>query len=174
MLAPLFLTGALLFIGYTWYSLHTILCKVRPLGIPYFVIPFYHSPLPRLFLFPLVKLLVKVFGLTHPWCHLMTLDWQVHQRYEIYRHIGSDIFFTVTPWKVILHVADPDMAIEVLAGKGENGELYPKIELEESLTQIEQMIQYYDKSEVIDTSHRDFRRATLGIMTRAGFSRVMR
>ena len=45
---------------------------------------------------------------------------------------------------------------------------------EESLTQIEQMIQYYDKSEPINTSHRDFRRATLGIMTRAGFSKVMR
>ena len=45
---------------------------------------------------------------------------------------------------------------------------------EESLTQIERMIQYYDKSEAINTSHRDFRRATLGIMTRAGFSKVMR
>ena len=129
MLAPLFLTSALLFMGYTYYSLHTLVCKVRPLGIPYFMIPFYHSPLPRVFLFPLVKLLIKVFGLTHPGFFLMTLDWQVHQRYEIYRLIGSDIFFTVTPWKVMLHVADPDMAVEVLAGKGENGELYPKIEL---------------------------------------------
>ena len=56
----------------------------------------------------------------------MTFSWQVRQRYEIYRHIGSDIFFTVTPWKAILHVADPDMAVEVLAGKGKDGELYPK------------------------------------------------
>jgi len=56
----------------------------------------------------------------------MTLDWQVRQRYEIYRFIGSDIFFTVTPWKAVLHVADPDMAVEVLAGKGENGELHPR------------------------------------------------
>ena len=56
----------------------------------------------------------------------MTLDWQVRRRYEIYRLIRSDIFFTVTPWKATLHVVDPDMAIEVLAGKGENGELYPK------------------------------------------------
>ena len=56
----------------------------------------------------------------------MALDQQVRQRYEIYRVIGSEIFFTVTPWKVVLHVADPDMAVEVLAGKGGNGELYPR------------------------------------------------
>ena len=97
MLAPLFLTSAPLFMGYTYYSLYTLLCQVRLLGIPYFVVPFYPSPLPRVFLFPLVKLLIKVFGLTHPGFSLMTLDWQVHQRYEIYRQIGSDIFFTVTP-----------------------------------------------------------------------------
>jgi len=58
----------------------------------------------------------------------MTLEWQYSQRYEIYRLIGSDIFFTVTPWDVILHVADPDMAVEVLAGKGGDGELYLKPE----------------------------------------------
>ena len=129
MLASLFLTSALLFMGYACYSLHTLLCKVRPLGIPYFVIPFYPSPLPRVFLLPLMKLIIKVFGLTHHWFFLLTLNWQVHQRYKIYRLIDSDIFFTVTPWEVILHVADPDMAVEVLAGKGENGELYPKTEV---------------------------------------------
>ena len=59
----------------------------------------------------------------------MTVDWQVRQRYEIYRLIGSDIFFTVSPWQVVLHVADPDMAVEVLAGKGGNGELYPRPEI---------------------------------------------
>jgi len=58
----------------------------------------------------------------------MAMGWQARQGYEIYRLIGSDIFFTVTPWEVILHVADPDMAVEVLAGKGGNGELYPKSE----------------------------------------------
>ena len=115
--------------GHTCYSLHSQLCKVRPLGIPYFVIPFYPGPLPRIFLIPLVQLLIKVFGLTNPRFFLMTLDWQVRQRYEIYRLIGSDIFFTVTPWKVVLHVADPDMAVEVLAGKGENGELYTRPEI---------------------------------------------
>jgi len=56
----------------------------------------------------------------------MAPDWQVRQRYEIYRLIGSDIFFTVSPWKITLHVADPDMAVEILAGKGGSGELYPK------------------------------------------------
>ena len=35
------------------------------------------------------------------------------------------------------------------------------------------MIQYYDKSEAISTSHRDFRRATLGVIAHAGFSKVM-
>ena len=129
MLALFFLTTALLYIGYTCYSLHTLLCKVRPLGIPYFVIPFYPGPLPRIFLIPLVQLLIKVFGLTNPRFFLMTLDWQVRQRYEIYRLIGSDMFFTVTPWKVVLHVADPDMAVEVLAGKGGNGELYTRPEI---------------------------------------------
>ena len=59
----------------------------------------------------------------------MTLDWQVRQRYEIYRLIRSDIFFTVTPWKVVLHVADPDMAVEVLAGKDGKGELYTRPEI---------------------------------------------
>ena len=112
--------------SYTCYSLHTLLCKVRPLGIPYFVIPFYSSPLPRVFLIPFLKLLIKVFGLTHHWFFLMTLEWPVRQRYEIYRLIGSDMFFTVTPWKILLHIADPDMAVEVLAGKGKDGELYPK------------------------------------------------
>jgi len=29
----------------------------------------------------------------------------------------------------VLHVADPDMAVEVLAGKGGNGELYPRLEI---------------------------------------------
>ena len=126
MLAPLFLTTALLFMGHTCYSLHSLLCKVRPVGIPYFIIPFHPSPLSRIFLIPFVNLLIKVFGLTHPQFFLMILDWQVRQRYEIYRVIGSDIFYTVTPWKIILHVADPDMAVEVLAGKGGNGELYPR------------------------------------------------
>jgi len=129
MLARLLLTAALLFLSYAFYSLHTLIRKVHPLGIPYFVIPFYPSPLPRVFLLPFVNLLIKVFGLTHHWFFLLTLDWQVHQRYEIYRLIGSDIFFTITPWEVILHVADPDMAVEVLAGKGGNGELYPKTEV---------------------------------------------
>ena len=129
MLAPLFLTSALIFMGYTCYSIHTLLSKIRPLGIPYFVVPFYPSPLARVFLLPFLKLLINVFGLTHHWFFLMTLDWQVRQRYEIYRLIGSDIFFTVSPWKAVLHVADPDMAVEVLAGKGGNGELYPKIEI---------------------------------------------
>ncbi|PUU77682.1 cytochrome P450 [Tuber borchii] len=200
MLAPLFLTTALLFMGHTCYSLHSLLCKVRPLGIPYFAIPFCPSPISR------------VFGLTHPQFFLMTLDWQVRQRYEIYRLIGSDIFFVVSPWKVVLHVADPDMAVEVLAGKGGNGELYTRPDVynsmlglfgenvltaegavwrdhrkitapvigkslsvvwEESLTQIEQMIRYYDKREAINTSYRDFRRATLGVIARAGFSKVM-
>ncbi|PUU77680.1 cytochrome P450 [Tuber borchii] len=213
MLAPLFVTTALLYIGYTCYSLHTLLCKVRPLGIPYFVVPFYPSPFIRVFIFPFMKLLIKVLGLTHPRFFLMTLDWQVRQRYEIYRFIGSDIFFTVTPWQIILHVADPDMAVEVLAGKDENGELYPKSERvsqvmglfgenvltvegaawrghrkiagpvigksslsivwEESLTQIQQMIQYYDKHEATNTSYRDFRRAALGVIAHAGFSKVM-
>ena len=35
------------------------------------------------------------------------------------------------------------------------------------------MIKYYDKQEAINTSHRDFRRATLGIIAHAGFSKVM-
>ena len=126
MLAPLFLTTALLYIGYTCYSLHTLLCKVRPLGIPYFIVPFYPSPFIRVFIFPFIKLLIKVFGLTHPRFFLMAPDWQVRQCYEIYRFIGSDIFFTVCPWKIILNVADPGMAVEILAGKGESGELYPK------------------------------------------------
>jgi len=43
----------------------------------------------------------------------------------------------------------------------------------EALTQIEQMIQYYDKHEAINTSYRDFRRATLGVIAHAGFSKVM-
>ena len=73
-----------------------------------------------------MKLLIKACGLTHPRFLLMVPDWQVRQRYEIYRFIGSDIFFTVTPWNIMLHVADPDMAVEILAGKGGSGELYPK------------------------------------------------
>ena len=44
---------------------------------------------------------------------------------------------------------------------------------EESLAQIEKMIQYYDKSKAINTSYRDFRRATLGVIAHAGFSKVM-
>ena len=44
---------------------------------------------------------------------------------------------------------------------------------EEGLTQTRQMLQYYDKQEAINTSHRDFRRATLGVITHAGFSKVM-
>ena len=75
-----------------------------------------------------MNILIRVFGLTHHWLVLMTLGWQARQRYEIYRLIGSDIFFTITPWGVILHVADPDMAVEILAGKGGNGELYSKTE----------------------------------------------
>ena len=35
------------------------------------------------------------------------------------------------------------------------------------------MIQYYDKHEAINTSYRDFRRATLGVIAHAGFSKVM-
>jgi len=128
MLVPLFLTAGLLYIGYTCYSLHTILRKVRPLGIPYFVVPFYPTPFARAFPLPFLKLLVRAFGITHHRVVLMTLSWQVRQRYEIYRRIGSDIFFTVSPWNAVLHVADPDMAVEILAGKGENGELYPKSE----------------------------------------------
>ena len=75
-----------------------------------------------------MKLLLKASGLTHPRFFLMAADWHVRQRYEIYRFIGSDIFFTISPWKIILHVADPDMAVEILAGKGGDGELYPKPE----------------------------------------------
>jgi len=59
----------------------------------------------------------------------MTTGWHLHQRYDIYRRIGSDIFFTVSPWNAVLHVGDPDMAVEVLAGKAENGDLYPKSEI---------------------------------------------
>ncbi|KAG0636167.1 cytochrome P450 [Tuber brumale] len=193
MLASIFLTLVLLFLGYACYSLDTLVLKVRPLGVPYF-------------------LLINAFGLTHVWFHLLTLDWQVHQRYEIYRLIGSDIFFTITLWKVILHVADPDMAVEVLSGKDQNGELYPKtavvgrmmglfgenvittegtvwrghrrvtapvigkslsIVWEEALAQVKKMLQYYDKQEDIDTSHRDFRRVTLGVISHAGFSKAM-
>ena len=44
---------------------------------------------------------------------------------------------------------------------------------EESLTQIGQMLQYYDKQEAINTSYRDFRGATLGVIAHAGFSRVI-
>ena len=44
---------------------------------------------------------------------------------------------------------------------------------EEALTQIEQMVRYYDKREAINTSHRDFRRATLGIIAHSGFGKVM-
>jgi len=44
---------------------------------------------------------------------------------------------------------------------------------EEALTQIEQMVRDYDKREAINTSHRDFRRATLGIIAHAGFGKVM-
>ena len=73
-----------------------------------------------------MKLLIKASGVTHPRFFLMAPNWQVRQRYEIYRFIGSDIFFTVSPWKFELHVADPDMAVEILAGKGGSGELYPK------------------------------------------------
>ena len=36
------------------------------------------------------------------------------------------------------------------------------------------MIQYYDKPEVINTSYRDFRRATLAIIAHAGFGKVMK
>ncbi|PUU77675.1 cytochrome P450 [Tuber borchii] len=172
MLPPLFLTTALLYIGYICYPLHNLLCKVRPLGIPYFVVLFYPSQFTRTFIFPPMKLLIKVLGLTHPQFFPIASDWQVRQRYKIYRFIGSDISFTVTPWKIILHVADPDMAVEVLAGKGWNGELYPKPE-QESLAQIKQMIQYYDKREATNTSYRDFRRATLGAIAHAGFSKVM-
>ena len=39
------------------------------------------------------------------------------------------MFFTVTPWKILLHIADPDMAVEVLAGKDQNGELHPRPEI---------------------------------------------
>ncbi|KAG0134365.1 cytochrome P450 [Tuber indicum] len=212
MLASIFLTLALLFVGYACYSLHILVLKVRPLGIPYFVIPFYPSPLPRIFLVPFVNLLINVFNLTHVWFHLLTLDWQVRQRYEIYRLVGSDLFFTITPWEVILHVADPEMAVEVLSGKGQDGELYPRTEIvgrmmglfgkniltaegavwrghrkvtapvignslsivwEESLTQVKEMLQYYDKQEDIKTIHRDFRRVTLGVISHAGFSKVM-
>jgi len=35
------------------------------------------------------------------------------------------------------------------------------------------MIRYYDKREDINTSYRDFRRATLGVIAHAGFSKVM-
>jgi len=35
------------------------------------------------------------------------------------------------------------------------------------------MIQYYDKHEATNTSYRDFRRVTLGVITRAGFNKVM-
>ena len=35
------------------------------------------------------------------------------------------------------------------------------------------MIQYYDKGETINTSYRDFRRATLGVIAHAGFGKVM-
>jgi len=129
MLAPLLLTAGLLYIGYTCYSLHTILCTIRPLGIPYFVVPFYPTLLVRVFILPFVKRLVKVFGLTQPCFVLMTLGWQVGQRYEIYRLLGSDIFFTVSPWHAVLHVADPDMAVEILAGKAGNGELYSKSDI---------------------------------------------
>ena len=35
------------------------------------------------------------------------------------------------------------------------------------------MIQYYDKHDATNSSYRDFRRATLGVIARAGFSKVM-
>jgi len=35
------------------------------------------------------------------------------------------------------------------------------------------MLQYYDKQEAVNTGYRDFRRATLGIIAHAGFSKVM-
>ena len=35
------------------------------------------------------------------------------------------------------------------------------------------MIKYYDKQEAINTSHRDFRRATLGVIAQAGFSKAI-
>ena len=35
------------------------------------------------------------------------------------------------------------------------------------------MIQYYDKQEAVNTSYRDFRRATLGVIAHAGFSKAM-
>ena len=35
------------------------------------------------------------------------------------------------------------------------------------------MIQYYDKHAATNTSYRDFRRATLGVIAHAGFSKVM-
>ena len=35
------------------------------------------------------------------------------------------------------------------------------------------MIQYYDKHDATSSSYRDFRRATLGVIARAGFSKVM-
>jgi len=44
---------------------------------------------------------------------------------------------------------------------------------EEALAQIEQMIQYYDEHGAINTSYRDFRRATLGVIAHAGFNKVM-
>jgi len=43
----------------------------------------------------------------------------------------------------------------------------------EALAQIGQMIRYYDKREAVNTSHRDFRRATLGVIAHAGFSKGM-
>ena len=44
---------------------------------------------------------------------------------------------------------------------------------EEALAQIEQMIRYYDGREAVGPSHRDFRRATLGIIAHAGFGKLM-
>jgi len=44
---------------------------------------------------------------------------------------------------------------------------------EESLTQVGQVIQYYEKQEAINTGYRDFRRATLGIISHAGFGKGM-
>ena len=35
------------------------------------------------------------------------------------------------------------------------------------------MIQYYDKHDATNSSYRDFRRATLGVIARAGFNKVM-
>ena len=107
------------------------LADAKASGIPYTIVPFFlvnrAYQVSCIFLLPILRRLPKSW--TEPWLPL-TLEWGWKRRYEPFARMGSDTFFTVSPERNVLNVAEASVINQITQRRAD----FPKaLEVYESL-----------------------------------------